>query len=187
MTTSSTDDSNSQTERWVVCPCKVCNGRIEFLPAHVGETIPCPHCVTETVLFMARDASNSSGEASSNDTVPPVLERRAEIIVTTGNDVSGYSIEQYLGIVRGIVVRSPDVVQRAFGGFKELVGGNIESYASACETARDHAFERMLKHARNLTADAIICMRYDATEFAPGTTEVLAYGTAVKVRKSSMA
>ena len=67
------------------------------------------------------------------------------------------------------------------GGFKSLIGGNIEAYARVCEEARQDAFNRMVLHAHQLGADAIIAMRYDATEFAQNTTEVLAYGTAVKL------
>ena len=106
------------------------------------------------------------------------------MIVTTGNEVSGHTITQYLGVVRGIVVRSPSIAQGFFGGLKSMVGGNIESFAAACESARSDAFQRMVKHGDEIHADAIIGMRYDATEFAQGVTEVLAYGTAVKLTRS---
>src|SRR5271168_3990683 len=106
------------------------------------------------------------------------------MIVTTGNDVSGHGIAKYLGVVRGIVVRSPTIAQGFFGGLKSMVGGNIESFAAVCESARDDAFQRMVKHGAEVHADAIIGMRYDATEFAQGVTEVLAYGTAVKLTRS---
>ena len=106
------------------------------------------------------------------------------MIVTTGNDVVGYVISEYLGIVRGIVVRSPSISQGLLGGLKQLVGGNIESYAKVCEAAREEAYQRMLEHAKERRADALIGVRYDATEFAPGVTEVLAYGTAVKLSRS---
>jgi uncharacterized protein YbjQ (UPF0145 family) len=66
------------------------------------------------------------------------------------------------------------------GGLKQMIGGNIESYARVCETAREEAYIRMIQQAQAKGADAIIAMRYDATEFAEGVTEVLAYGTAVK-------
>lgn len=105
------------------------------------------------------------------------------MIVTTGNDVAGHEITQYLGVVRGIVVRSPSIAQGFFGGLKQIVGGNIESYAEVCEQAREEAFRRMEMHARRLGADALIGVRYDATEFSPSVTEVLAYGTAVKLAK----
>lgn len=103
------------------------------------------------------------------------------MIVTTGNEIAGRQITQYLGIVRGIVVRSPGIGQGIMGGLKSIVGGNIESYAEVCEEGRREAFDRMMEHASEVGADAIIAMRYDATEFAQGITEVLAYGTAVKL------
>jgi uncharacterized protein YbjQ (UPF0145 family) len=103
------------------------------------------------------------------------------MIVTTGNEIAGHSIAQYIGIVRGIVVRSPSITQGFLGGLKQMVGGNIESYAKVCEAAREEAYERMVQHAQEEGADAVIAMRYDATEFAQGVTEVLAYGTAVKL------
>lgn len=103
------------------------------------------------------------------------------MIVTTGNEAAGHVIADYLGIVRGIVVRSPTISQGLLGGLKQMVGGNIESYATVCEHAREEAFERMVLHAQECGADAVIGMRYDATEFAEGVTEVLAYGTAVKL------
>ena len=103
------------------------------------------------------------------------------MIVTTGNEVTGHAVASYLGIVRGIVVRSPSLAQGFLGGLKQVIGGNIESYARVCEAAREEAYERMVQHAQERGADAVIGMRYDATEVAPGVTEVLAYGTAVKL------
>jgi uncharacterized protein YbjQ (UPF0145 family) len=103
------------------------------------------------------------------------------MIVTSSNDISGRSISGYIGIVRGIVVRSPSITQGVMGGLKQIIGGNIESYARVCEAAREEAYTRMVQQAQAKGADAIIAMRYDATEFAAGVTEVLAYGTAVKL------
>jgi uncharacterized protein YbjQ (UPF0145 family) len=105
------------------------------------------------------------------------------VIVTTTNEVSGYTIAEYLGIVRGIIVRSPNIAQGIMGGLKQIVGGNIESYAVVCEGARKDAYNRMVDHAMEIGADAVIAMRYDATEFSQNVSEVLAYGTAVKLRK----
>jgi uncharacterized protein YbjQ (UPF0145 family) len=105
------------------------------------------------------------------------------MIVTTGNEVERRPIAEYIGIVRGIVVRSPSITQGFLGGLKQIVGGNIESYAKVCEAAREEAFERLVAHARERGADAVIGMRYDATEFSQGVTEVLAYGTAVKLAR----
>ena len=103
------------------------------------------------------------------------------MIVTTGNEVEMGKIVQYLGIVRGIVVRSPSIGQGIVGGLKSIVGGNIEEFAQVCEAARQEAFNRMITHAQAIGADAIVGMRYDATEFSQTATEVLAYGTAVKL------
>ncbi len=105
------------------------------------------------------------------------------MIVTTGNEVAGVPIASYIGIVRGIVVRSPSIAQGFFGSLKQIVGGNIESYAEVCEAAREEAYQRMVQHAEERGADAIIAVRYDATEFTQGVTEVLAYGTAVKLAR----
>ncbi len=106
------------------------------------------------------------------------------MLVTTGNDLPGYRIVEVMGIVRGIVVRAPGIKQGFLGSLKQIVGGNIESYAQVCEQARRDAYARMVEHATQEGADAIIAMRYDATEFAPSTTEVLAYGTAVRIAKA---
>lgn len=103
------------------------------------------------------------------------------MIVTTGNEVDGRGIAKYLGVVRGVVVRSPTIGQGLMGGLKQIVGGNIEAYARVCEAARKDAYDRMVSHATEIGADAVIGMRYDATEFMQGSTEVLAYGTAVRL------
>lgn len=103
-------------------------------------------------------------------------------IVTTGNEVAGKEIDSYLGIVRGIVVRATGIGRGFIGGLKSIAGGNIEEFAHVCENARLEASSRMIQHAREIGADAIIGMRYDATEFSQGTTEVLCYGTAVKLK-----
>lgn len=108
------------------------------------------------------------------------FERIETVIVTTGNDVAGYEIVSYLAIVRGIVVRATSFGKSIVGSFKELIGGNIREFSEVCEAARHHAYQQMMAHAREVGADAIIGMRYDATEFG-SSTEVLAYGTAVKL------
>ena len=109
-------------------------------------------------------------------------ERTEQIIVTTGNDVAAHRIVGYLGIVRGVIVRSVSIGAGIVGAFKQLGGGNIKEYVEVCETARHDAYLEMLSHAEALGAHAIIGMRYDATEFGQGTTEVLAYGTAVRLQ-----
>lgn len=106
------------------------------------------------------------------------------MIVTTTNDVPGYRITECIGIVRGIVVRSPGIRQGLMGGLKQFIGGNIEAFAEVCEQARRDAYKRMVIHAEEKDADAVVAMRYDATEFAQSTTEVLCYGTAVKIARA---
>jgi uncharacterized protein YbjQ (UPF0145 family) len=103
------------------------------------------------------------------------------MIVTTGFDIQGRQVAQYLGVVRGIVVRATGIGRGIVGGIKALAGGNIEEWTVVCENARMEAFNRMVQHAHEIGADAVIGMRYDATEFGQGSTEVLAYGTAVKL------
>src|SRR6185503_10986176 len=103
------------------------------------------------------------------------------LIVTTGNDVAGYEIGKYLGIVRGIVVRATSLGKGFMGSLKALGGGNISEFTEVCEAARHDAFRQMVQHAEELGANAVIGMRYDATEFMQGSTEVLAYGTAVRI------
>lgn len=99
--------------------------------------------------------------------------------VTTTNCIEGRAIKQYLGVVRGIVVRSPTITQGLMGGLKSIIGGKIGAYAEMCEHAREEAYEIMIQHAQSLGATAVICMRYDATELGQAGTEVLCYGTAV--------
>jgi len=103
------------------------------------------------------------------------------MIVTTGIEIEGKPVAEYLGVVRGIVVRATGIGRGFIGGIKSLAGGNIEEWSVVCEEARREAFNRMVQHANEIGADAIIAMRYDATEFSQGATEVLAYGTAVKL------
>lgn len=105
------------------------------------------------------------------------------VAVTTGNSLEGYEVEEYLGIVRGIVVRAQTISQGIRGAFSSILGGNIKAYEEVCEQARSEAYARMVEHAQERGADAVLAMRYDATEFAQGVTEVLAYGTAVKLRQ----
>ena len=105
----------------------------------------------------------------------------SRIVVTTGNNLDGYAITEYLGVVRGIVVRAQTISQGIRGAFSSIFGGNIKAYEEVCEQARSEAYARMVEHAQDRGADAVIAMRYDATEFAQGVTEVLAYGTAVKL------
>lgn len=102
-------------------------------------------------------------------------------MITTAFELPGYRITTNLGVVRGITVRSRSIVGNVLGGLQSLFGGNITIYTELCERARDETFQLMRQHAQSLRANAVIGMRYDATELMAGLTEVLCYGTAVVV------
>jgi uncharacterized protein YbjQ (UPF0145 family) len=103
------------------------------------------------------------------------------MIVATTNDLAGHKVVRYLGVVRGIIVRSRSIVGNVGASIQSLFGGNITLYTSLCEQARSDAYKLMVEHAEEMGANAVIAMRYDANEIAAGITEVLAYGTAVVV------
>jgi uncharacterized protein YbjQ (UPF0145 family) len=101
--------------------------------------------------------------------------------ITTAFELEGKRVTKNLGIVRGITVRSRSIVGAIGAGIQTLFGGNITLFETLCERAREQAYERMVDHAEGMGANAVIGMRYDATEIGGGITEVLAYGTAVVV------
>ena len=103
------------------------------------------------------------------------------MIVATTNDLAGHKIVRYVGVVRGIIVRSRSVIGNVGASIQSLFGGNITLYTSLCEQARMDAYQLMVAHAQEMGANAILAMRYDANEISAGITEVLAYGTAVVV------
>ncbi len=105
----------------------------------------------------------------------------ASIWSTTTFNFEGYRIREYKGVVRGIVVRSPTIAQGLLGGLKSIVGGKIGAYTEMCEQARQQAFDSLAQHAAQLGANAVIGLRYDASEVAERATEVLCYGTAVVI------
>ena len=108
------------------------------------------------------------------------------MFITTTFDIEGYRITDYKGMVRGIIVRSPTIAQGIVGGLKNIIGGRIGAYTEMCEQAREQAYDAMLKHAQELGANAIVGVRYDASEVVSkgSATEVLCYGTAVVIQKS---
>lgn len=103
------------------------------------------------------------------------------IPVTTTFTIEGYRISRYLGVVRGLIVRAPTISQGIMGGLKSIVGGRIGAYTEMCEQARQQAYELLIDHAVALGANAVVGLRYDASDVgAQGSaTEVLCYGTAV--------
>ena len=102
-------------------------------------------------------------------------------LTTTAFELDGHRIVKNLGIVRGITVRSRSVFGTLGASLQTLVGGNITFFTELCEKTREEAFELMLSHAARHGANAVIGIRYDATEVMQGVTEVLCYGTAVQV------
>ncbi|GAA4915719.1 YbjQ family protein [Mucilaginibacter defluvii] len=105
------------------------------------------------------------------------------MIVTTSTHLEGYKVTEHLGVIRGITVRSRGVGGNFLGGLQTIFGGRNSIYTELCEQARQEAYNLMILHAQEVGATAVINMRYDANEVMQGVTEVLAYGTAVKVSK----
>src|SRR6266478_4246021 len=102
-------------------------------------------------------------------------------MTTTAFTLEGYRITKNLGIVRGIIVRSRSIFGTIGGSLQTLFGGNISLFTELCEKTRADAYDMMLAHAQQLGANAVIGLRYDATELMQGVSEVLCYGTAVVV------
>lgn len=120
------------------------------------------------------DPYNSGGRAGP-------ATRLDDAMVTTAMELPGFRVVRSLGVVRGITVRSRSIVGNFLGGLQTIFGGNITIYTKLCEQAREETYRDMSNHARMLGANAIIAMRYDATDVMTGLTEVLCYGTAVIV------
>jgi uncharacterized protein YbjQ (UPF0145 family) len=106
-------------------------------------------------------------------------------MVTTSQELPGYRIVRNYGVVRGIIVRSRSLLGSIGAGLQTILGGNITILTELCENTREEAYELMMQHAAEHGANAVIAMRYDATEIMQGVTEVLAYGTAVQVERIS--
>jgi uncharacterized protein YbjQ (UPF0145 family) len=106
------------------------------------------------------------------------------IPVTTTFTIEGFRIKQYLGVVRGLIVRAPTISQGILGGLKSIIGGQVGAYTEMCEQARQQAYDLLVDHARAVGANAIVGLRYDASEIggkSSSATEVLCYGTAVVI------
>ena len=101
------------------------------------------------------------------------------MLIVTTNDVPGHRVVRTLGLVRGITVRSRNVISDAIGGIQSMIGGRVGAYVKLAETSRAEAYDELVEHARAMGANAVIGMRYEANEIMEGVTEVLAYGTAV--------
>ena len=107
------------------------------------------------------------------------------MLTATTNDISGHRILRHIGVVRGITVRSRNLVSDAIGGVQSMLGGRVGAYVKLAEVSRQEAFNELIEHARATGANAILALRYESNEIMPGITEVLAYGTAVVVEPAS--
>jgi uncharacterized protein YbjQ (UPF0145 family) len=105
------------------------------------------------------------------------------MLVASTNDIAGYRIISHVGMVRGVTVRSRSVVGNLGGAIQSIFGGNLSIFTELADHARQEAYDLMVGHAQRAGADAVIGMRYDANDIMDGITEVLAYGTAVKVER----
>ena len=106
-------------------------------------------------------------------------------LTTTAFELPGFRTTKSHGVVRGIVVRSRSIIGNFGASIQSIFGGNITIYTQLCERTREDAFNQMLAHAGQVGANAVIGVRYDATEIGAGITEVICYGTAVSVEQSS--
>jgi uncharacterized protein YbjQ (UPF0145 family) len=104
-----------------------------------------------------------------------------EIIITTAFDVPGRKISKVIGIVRGNTIRSRNIGRDIAAFFKSLVGGEIKTFTELISQARDEAFNRMINEAKKMNADAVIGMNFASSTVMAGASEILAYGTAVKL------
>jgi uncharacterized protein YbjQ (UPF0145 family) len=106
-------------------------------------------------------------------------------MITTAFELPGYRVVKTIGLVRGVTVRSRSILGTIGASLETLVGGNITLFEEMCEKTREEALELMMQHAAQENANAVIGVRYDATEVMQGVTEVLAYGTAVQVERTA--
>ncbi|MDP4267250.1 MAG: YbjQ family protein [Bacteroidota bacterium] len=107
-------------------------------------------------------------------------------MTSTTFEIPGYKIKNNLGVVRGIIVRSRSIFGNIGAGLQTLLGGNITILSELCEKTRNDAFNLMIQHAEKVGANGIIGVRYESTEIMAGVTEVLCYGTAVKVEQEEV-
>lgn len=131
--------------------------------------------------FKAESVCNECWEKLSPEEQKAFRLSSSHIMTSTTFDIPGQRIVRNLGVVRGITVRSRSIFGTIGGSLQTLVGGNVTLFTELCEKSREEAFEMMLRHAIETGANAVVGVRYDATELLQGVTEVLCYGTAVIV------
>jgi len=172
----------TRTERsLVLVPSNIA---LKLTNARTGSTVriaPAPR-----VRSVTRALGGNQCLRSQSRTPKPGARMEDTLQNTTTFSFDGYRITEYKGVVRGIVVRSPTLGQGFLGGLKQIVGGQIGAYAEMCEQARQQAYDRLLQHARERGANAIVGLRYESSEVGRGgsATEVLCYGTAVVIQRA---
>ena len=173
------DSQNSDDAKF----CTSCGH--EFAGAGPGAVkVRCPKCHFENDAG-ATECIKCGVVFAKYATAPPRPGVITHDMTSTTFELPGHRVAQNLGLVRGIVVRSRSVVGTLGASLQTLVGGDITLFTELCENTRNDAFDRMVQHASERGANAVIGIRYDATEIMQGVTEVLAYGTAVVVEKSA--
>ncbi len=148
----------------------------------------CSRCGKEypsRYYFKAATICNDCWEKLSPEEQGIARQSTNDIMTSTSFDITGYRITRHFGVVRGITVRSRSIFGTIGGSLQTLVGGNVTLFTELCEKSREEAFEMMLRHATEHGANAVVGVRYDATELLQGVTEVLCYGTAVKVEPAA--
>jgi uncharacterized protein YbjQ (UPF0145 family) len=107
-----------------------------------------------------------------------------QMIVTTMNDIPGYEVDEVFGEVMGLTVRSRNLGSQLGASLKSIVGGELKGMTKALMDSREQVMQRMVDEAESKGANAVIAMRFDTSEMGTNWTEICAYGTAVRVRKS---
>ena len=110
-----------------------------------------------------------------------ILTRNDDLIVVSSNDIAGVNIKEHIGIVQGSTVRSRNVGSDIFAGLKNIVGGELVGYSKLLASSREQAYSRMLEDAKAKGANAIVCFRFQTSTITQGASEILAYGTGVKI------
>jgi uncharacterized protein YbjQ (UPF0145 family) len=141
----------------------------------------------ESAAFCERCGANLASEPVALVEQPAGHPAFNAQMVTTGPDFAGYRIVSYLGVVRGLTVRSRSVLGNLAGQVQTMFGGSLSIYIDLCEHARAEAYDLMVQHAQLMGANAVVAMRYDANDVMEGVTEVLAYGTAVIIEPAHSA
>jgi uncharacterized protein YbjQ (UPF0145 family) len=159
---------------------------LQWKYCHEEATMRCKKCGKEypsEYYFKAASICSQCWERMTPEEQIAVRRQVQRLPTSTTFDIVGHWIKENLGVVRGITVRSRSIFGTIGGSLQTLVGGNITLFTELCEKTRAEAFDMMIQHAMEMGANAVVGIRYDATEVMQGVTEVLCYGTAVVVER----